>query len=125
MTEAVLDASGLLALLNGEPGSDGGSDHFGGGHQRRQSVRGRSQVSDHGMDEKDLRGLIDRLGLSVVAFDEAKAYAAGLLRPATRGAGLSLGDRAGLALARLLKAPAYTTDRSWKAIVGVKVHPIR
>ena len=84
-----------------------------------------AKLADHGMDEKDVRGLIEGLGIKVVAFDEAQAYAAGLMRPATRTAGLSLGDRACLALARLRKAPAFTTDRSWNTIVGVKVHPIR
>ncbi len=84
-----------------------------------------AKLADHGMEEKDPRGVIDRLGLSVLAFDEAQAYATGLMRPATQSAGLSLGDRACLALARLRRAPAYTTDRSWKEIVGVKVHPIR
>jgi len=126
VTEVVLDASALLALLNGEPGSETVAAVV---SEAVISTVNLSEVvaklADHGMDEKDLGGLIDGLGLSVVAFDEAQAYAAGLMRPATRNAGLSLGDRACLALARRRKAPAYTTDRSWRAVAGVKVHPIR
>lgn len=126
MTEAVLDASALLALLNGEPGSETVaavvSEAVISSVNLSEVV---AKLADHGMDERDLRGLIDGLGLSVVAFDEAQAYAAGLTRPSTRSVGLSLGDRACLALARLRKAPAYTTDPSWRAVAGVKVHPIR
>jgi PIN domain nuclease of toxin-antitoxin system len=126
VSEAVLDASALLALLNGEPGSETVAAIM---SQAVISSVNLSEVvaklADHGMGEKDLRGLIDGLGLTVVAFDEAQAYAAGLMRPDTRRAGLSFGDRACLALARLRRAPAYTTDRSWKTIGGIKVHPIR
>jgi PIN domain nuclease of toxin-antitoxin system len=126
VTEAVLDASALLALLNEETGSETVAAVV---SKAVISSVNLSEVvaklADHGMDEKDVRGLIDGLGLTVVPFDEEQACAAGLMRPATRRAGLSLGDRACLALARLRRAPAYTTDRSWKATVGVKVHPIR
>jgi PIN domain nuclease of toxin-antitoxin system len=46
--------------------------------------------------------------------------------PATRGHGLSLGDRACLALARTLGATALTTDRAWRAVdVGVAIEVIR
>ncbi len=126
MSEAVLDASALLALLNGEAGSEAVaaimSEAVISSVNLSEVV---AKLADHGMGEKDLRGLIEGLGINVIAFDEAQAYAAGLMRPATRSAGLSLGDRACLALARLRRAPAYTTDRSWKATIGVKVHTIR
>jgi PIN domain nuclease of toxin-antitoxin system len=126
VTETVLDASALLALLNGEPGSETVaavvSEAVISSVNLSEVV---AKLADHGMDEKDLRGLIDGLGLGVVPFDEEQAYAAGLMRPALRVAGLSLGDRACQALARLRRAPAYTTDRSWKSIGGVKVHAIR
>jgi PIN domain nuclease of toxin-antitoxin system len=44
----------------------------------------------------------------------------------TRALGLSLGDRACLALAIALKAPVWTSDRSWKKLnIGVTVHLMR
>jgi PIN domain nuclease of toxin-antitoxin system len=52
----------------------------------------------------------------------------GFLRPATRRAGLSLGERACLALAATLGLPAITADRGWQRVadaVGVQVRPIR
>lgn len=54
------------------------------------------------------------------------AEAAARLRPATRHAGLSLADRACLALARRLGVPAVTADRAWGDLdVGVEVRLIR
>jgi ribonuclease VapC len=54
------------------------------------------------------------------------AYLAGILRRATRGHGLGLGDRACLALAQRLGAAAFTADRSWSRLdVDVPIELIR
>lgn len=53
------------------------------------------------------------LGMPVVAFDEAMGISAGQLRVLTKHRGLSLGDRACLALAIHENAAAVTADRSW------------
>ena len=67
-----------------------------------------------------------KLGLTVVPFDEEQAYKAGLLRQTTRSQGLSLGDRACLALAHSLGLPAITADRAWSNLnVGVEVILVR
>ena len=50
------------------------------------------------------------------------------MRPATRAVGLSLGDRACLALAAELGVPALTADRGWAGVAeaaGVAVQVIR
>jgi len=66
------------------------------------------------------------LGISVEAFDAGLAYLAGLLRPQTKGIGLSLGDRACLALGRHMRLPVLTADRAWaKLRVGVEIRVIR
>lgn len=52
-------------------------------------------------------------GLTVAGFDAALAVEAGVLRNATRRAGLSLADRACLAFARSRGAVALTADRAW------------
>ena len=41
----------------------------------------------------------------------------------TRALGLSLGDRACLALGLALKAPVYTADKSWKKLKVRRSHP--
>lgn len=127
VSRVVLDASALLALLNAEPGSQAVAERL---SEAAVSAVNLSEVvaklSERGIPESELRTALDGLGLDVVPFDEATAYRAGLLRRATRSLGLSLGDRACLALALQLAAPVLTTDRSWKALrIGVKVRAIR
>lgn len=66
------------------------------------------------------------LGLEVIPFDEDQAYEAGLLRTATRDAGLSLGDRGCLSLSRVKGLPVLTADKTWLDLrVGVEVKVIR
>lgn len=72
--------------------------------------------------------VIDALQLSIQIFGYDQALAVAQLRSATRTAGLSLGDRACLALARARKTPALTTDRAWQSIAaeaGVAVELLR
>ena len=64
--------------------------------------------------------------LSIHALDEAMARDVAVLRPLTRRVGLSLGDRACLALARSLGLPVLTAERIWTSLnVGVTVTLIR
>ena len=62
----------------------------------------------------------------VLDFDTEQARIAGGLLPQTRALGLSLGDRACLALGIALQAPIYTADRAWKGLkLKVSIHVIR
>jgi PIN domain nuclease of toxin-antitoxin system len=62
----------------------------------------------------------------VEPFTFAQARVAGELTAKTKSAGLSLGDRACLALALELGAEVYTTDRAWARVdVGCKVNLLR
>lgn len=127
VSKVVLDASALLALLNAEPGSQAVAERLSeaalGAVSLSEVV---AKLSERGIPENVIRSALDGLGLEIIPFDEAMAYRAGLLRRATRPVGLSLGDRACLALAQQLEAPALTTDQSWKTLrIGVKVRAIR
>ena len=127
MSEAVLDSSALLALLRKEPGAD------------RVAAAGRQSVvstvnlaetatvlTDIGIPKADLRSVLSDLSLTTVPFDEEDALLAAELRPVTRAAGLSLGDRACLALAQRRKLPALTADRAWADLdLGIEVRLIR
>jgi ribonuclease VapC len=61
----------------------------------------------------------------VVSVGQDTAHAAGLMRQSTRALGLSLGDRACLALALAQKATAVTADQQWQKVQGVDLMVIR
>jgi ribonuclease VapC len=87
-----------------------------------------SKLVDRGLDGNEALSDLRELDLEVVAFDQAQAEAAGLLRSATREVGLSLGDWACLALAQQRRAPTLTTDRRQADVasaIGVTVELIR
>lgn len=129
MTEAVLDASAILALLKEERGA---SKVAGVVHEAVVGVFNQAEVVSHfvhlGAPVEEIRAMLGALPYSVVPADEALGWEAATLRAATSAAGLSLGDRFCLALAKRLDVPAYTADRVWKDVasdVGAKVVVIR
>jgi len=66
------------------------------------------------------------LNATIEPFDMEQAYQAGMLRLPTKAAGLSLGDRACLALAKKLEAKVLTGDRKWKLLaLGIDIEAIR
>ena len=128
MSRIVLDASALLAVLNQEPGSENLSPE-------RLVLAALSMVNLAEVHSKLVRRGIpadeaweDATSLiaEVVPFTEEQARIAGELVAQTQSFGLSLGDRACLALALALKAPVYTADRAWKNLkLGVRIHVLR
>lgn len=122
-----LDASALLAVLLDEPGADVVSALLG---ESGISAVNYSEVAGKLLDraarpETVARALAPYAPL-VKPFDLALAEQAALLRPATRRAGLSLGDRACLALATAHAAAAVTADRAWADLdLGVTITVIR
>ncbi len=84
-----------------------------------------SRLCDRGISRADARRAIDRLGMEIVPFDFEQAMTAGALRPATRALGLSLGDRACLALGQALGLPVLTADRAWGQLSGFDITIIR
>lgn len=125
---SVLDASAVLAVILGEPGAARVNQAIADG-TFISSVNVTEVVTrqiDRGVSDGDARANVEELEIEVVAFDEELAYRAGLLRSATRSAGLSLGDRACLALAERLGVPALTTDRIWGTLqLGIQIEVIR
>jgi len=85
-----------------------------------------AKLLEVGLSREEADEALGGLGLEVQPFDETAAWAAGALRAATRRTGLSLGDRACLALARELGVPALTADAAWlKAATGADVRLVR
>ncbi len=118
MTErVVLDAAAILALFNDEPGAALVADHLPAAAISTVNVAEViSKLVDHGMQASEAASIIQSLDITVVPFDIGQAVQASDLRNDTRQAGLSLGDRACLALARHLGVPAMTSDRAWKTV---------
>jgi len=127
VTGVVLDASALLALLQEESGAKKVEAVLPGaaiGTVNLAEVVGK--LRDVGMPEEEIQEAIGALGLEVIPFDEELGYQTGFLYPGTKGRGLSLGDRACLALGLQLHLPVVTADRSWLGLkLGVEVKTIR
>lgn len=123
MPSAVLDASALLAYLRDEPGAAVVADAIAVGAAISAVNLGEvmSRVADRGGDPARVarqmtdRGLLDG-AVTVEPFTSADAVEVGRTRPLTRAYGLSLGDRACLALARRLRLPAITADATWSKL---------
>jgi PIN domain nuclease of toxin-antitoxin system len=127
LSNYVLDASVILALLNNEPGSEIVINLL---TEAVISSVNLSEViaklADSGMSEILIREVISSLELKVVDFNTEMAYYAGMLRPLTKSVGLSFGDRACLALGQFLVLPVLTTDRTWANLnLGINVQLIR
>ena len=127
MAKVVIDASAVLAVLQLEAGADAVVDYL------RDAVISTinlaevaSKLVDGGLSVSDARRTIGMLGIDVEVFDEPQAYAAAALRIETKGAGLSIGDRACLALGAKLGATVLTADKAWKTVkAGVDVKFVR
>ena len=127
MSEVVLDASAVLAVLKAEAGSPVVEEAL------PESIicavnlsEVVAKLTDGGMPESAIEDALRSLPLKVIALDETQAYAVGVLRASTRPAGLSLGDRACLNLARSRGLTAITADRAWlQAGLDVDVRVIR
>lgn len=117
MSAVVLDASALLALLLGEPGATEVAEVIA---EARMSSINYAEVVSHfiraGMPPAEVDEMLRPLPMVIVAADEALATLAGRLRAVTANAGLSLGDRFCLALARHEGLPALTADRQWQTV---------
>jgi len=128
VSKIVLDASALLAVLNGEPGAE------------KLTPQLLSVATSSTVNLAEVQGKLVSRGIKpdeaweatispireAAVFTDEQAKIAGSLIAQTRVFGLSLGDRACLALGIALKAPVYTADRLWKNLkLGIRIHVVR
>jgi PIN domain nuclease of toxin-antitoxin system len=124
---AVLDSSAVLVLLQNEPGSAIVAQLI---HRALLSAVNLTEVHAK-LIGKGLPALISwqrviALQCHLCSYTEAHARIAAELILVTKPYGLSLGDRACLALAIDRKATVYTTDRAWKNLsLGIEIEVIR
>jgi ribonuclease VapC len=128
MSRVVLDASAVLAVINAEPGRE----------RLTAEILATAVISTVNIAEVHAK-LVSRGWASndawedaaspvaeMMPFDSVQARISGDLITQTKPLGLSLGDRACLALAIALHAPVYTTEKAWKKLKpGIPIHVIR
>ena len=127
----IMDASALMAMVKNEKG---GSlvDTLVDEHECMVSSVNIAEVSskllEAGVESTHLKRMIRTMNVQIIDFNQEQALASAELRLLTKSAGLSLGDRACLSLAKLMDGTAVTADRPWMDVaeaVGVKVLLIR
>lgn len=123
----VLDASALLALLFGEPGHDRVAVVADGASV--STVNLAEVLTRFARDGHPVAAVLRRLetyAIEWAPFDDAHAAEVAALWPQTRRAGLSLADRACLALALDRGMPVLTADRVWAGLgLPVEIQLIR
>jgi len=124
---AVLDASAVLALMNGEPGADRVAQSLDGAIMSvANAIEVGTRLMDRGASFDEAWDALDRLDIDLVDLDAELGAIAIELRGSTRAQGLSLADRACLALAVREGLPALTADRVWISLdLPCKVEVIR
>jgi ribonuclease VapC len=127
VNDVVFDASAVLTLLHEEQGAARVRELLPGAMISTVNLAEVvARLAERSLPEQEIRRVIDRLRLRMWPLDADLAFAAGLLRPATRRLGLSLGDRVCMALAQRLNAVAVTADHAWSQLdVGVRVELLR
>jgi ribonuclease VapC len=124
---AVWDASALLVLLQEEPGAKELAPRLPEGVMAAVNL---SEVAARliaaGGPPERVREILDGLPIAIHDFTTDLAYRAAELRSATQHLGLSLGDRACLALGLALGSPVLTADRAWLTLdLGVEIELAR
>ncbi|USR92635.1 type II toxin-antitoxin system VapC family toxin [Phormidium yuhuli AB48] len=127
MSNVIMDASAILAFLNQESGSEQITDLI---ENATISTINLSEViakfAEIGISETEILQILSDLNLKSVPFDEPQAQIVGMLRPMTKPLGLSLGDRACLALGLVLNQPVITADRQWSQLnLNLEIRVIR
>jgi PIN domain nuclease of toxin-antitoxin system len=113
----ILDASALLALLHGERGAERVEAALEGALISTVNWAEVIQKSvAHGVDVDGMHEELLGTGVTFEGFTQPQAEIAGKLWTETRQLGLSLGDRACLALGLERSLPVLTADRAWKKL---------
>lgn len=124
----VLDASVVLAYLQREPGYEHVREalEIGAAISTVNLAEVYAKVVARGQHLESVAPRLLVLGLLAQPFTEEDARASAAIYPKTQPLGLSLGDRACLALGLRLGLPVLTADRAWLGIgLGVEVRALR
>lgn len=124
-----MDASAVLAFLQDENGSEKVDSVLSEGRAIISAVNYAEVVGkllEAGLPESSVKIVMENLELQVEPLDDQQAWQAGMLRISTREFGLSLGDRACLALAHIKNLSIITADKQWdKLKTDIKIIQLR
>jgi len=119
MNKVVLDTSAVLAYLFEETGADTVTPIFESGAAIISSANyaeTASKLFDLKMPADAIQAALDNLEMECIPFSEQQAFISGKLRLVSKEYGLSLGDRACLALGIDSKCAVYTADKVWAEV---------
>jgi ribonuclease VapC len=127
LIDVALDSSAILAFVFQEKGADVAAPRLAGGLLSTVNLAEvHARMITGAISTERAFSWIRTLGCEICPFTETQARIAAELRPLTRHYGLSLGDRACLALGIERKATVYTTDRTWAQLdLGIQIEIIR
>lgn len=113
----IFDASAVIILLNQEPGHDFVKKYI---SQSMMSAVNLAEVItvlvSIGVPHTSATNIASELISEIIPFDTEQAAANAALRESTKPFGLSLGDRACLALAQIKQLPVITADKIWEKL---------
>lgn len=121
----VLDSSVVLAVLNDEAGTTEAQTFFDRALISSVNLAEVLQkAAQLGLDPDDVRAVLGEIEIGTVPFDDAMAVSTAALWPLTGHNGLSLADRACLALAEAVSGIAVTADKAWAGLnlPGIDIH---
>ncbi len=117
MNKVVLDASALLALIKNESGAKIIEELLGNIVMSSVNVTEVAGILlDSDMSAAEAQEAIEPFIHSIVSFDLEHSMACASLKKVTKHLGLSLGDRACIALGIKLRLPIYTADKIWREL---------
>ncbi len=129
MSKVILDASALLAYFNSEKGGDVVEELLSSSIMSTVNIAEVIAELDSKLDisSDESKNVIIKALYQIVPFDFAQCALTGHLKKMTRNIGLSLGDRACIALGISTGYPIYTADKVWSefALEGVEIRLIR
>lgn len=115
--KVIFDASALLILLNKEPGYLVVKEYV------SQAIISAINFSETltvlmniGIPQEDAVKLSTSIITEIIPFDSNQAILCASLRTITKQYGLSIGDRACLALAKYKNLPVITADKVWQQL---------
>ena len=117
MNKVILDASALLALIKNEAGAVMVERLLGNVVMSSINVSEVAAVLlNNAMTLEECQSCILPFISQIIPFDHTQAFQAAALRTQTKAKGLSLGDRACIALGITLQLPIYTADKVWSEL---------